>query len=196
MKFDRKMHYVMWLLALCLFSVVLLLKLGIFFPAFDLALSKFMRSLQSSFGILLMRGASELASFWFLALISGFLIVYFLKNKRTRDAIFYICMLVIGVILGVIIKFIVSRPRPSNIFETGFSFPSGHALASVLAFGAIAYFLWEEHRNIAYFMLFVPLIVGISRIYLNVHWFSDVVAGFALGILWLYLCIYIFYRAK
>ncbi len=94
-----------------------------------------------------------------------------------------------------ILKHIVQRPRPlfSNdlVFEKSFSFPSGHAFAAVAFYGLLAYFLIcaTKNRFLKIFSVIVcvllALTIGISRIYLGVHWPTDVLAGFALGAAWL-----------
>ncbi len=88
------------------------------------------------------------------------------------------------------LKSFIERTRPLNsiIQETGFSFPSGHATMALILFGcltyyAIKYLKSESSRIIAIsFSIFFILLIGFSRIYLRVHWFSDVIAGFLLGI--------------
>lgn len=92
-------------------------------------------------------------------------------------------------IFNQLIKFIVARPRPTVVHlvkETSYSFPSAHAMVSMALFGMIAYFLWEKHKVMAIFALCIPIMIGITRIYLGVHFTSDVIAGFLFSIT--YLC--------
>lgn len=92
-------------------------------------------------------------------------------------------------LLNQVIKFIVARERPIVIHlvkETSYSFPSAHAMVSMALFGMIAYFLWKQHKVIAALILIIPIIIGITRIYLGVHFTSDVIAGFLFSIT--YLC--------
>jgi undecaprenyl-diphosphatase len=97
------------------------------------------------------------------------------------------------------LKGLFERPRPAFadpvVPAGGFSFPSGHALGSLVIYGMLAYVLvlavparWARALIITFTALLV-LAVGGSRIYLGVHWFSDVVGGFAAGTVWLALCI-------
>ena len=99
-------------------------------------------------------------------------------------------------------KTVIMSPRPLNeiIAETGYSFPSGHATSSVVFFGVLTYFAWK-HWNSAKVKaltsgLYVSItaVVGFDRIYLNVHWFSDIVGAFFLGVFWLTFCIPFFKR--
>ncbi len=96
--------------------------------------------------------------------------------------------------LQLIAKWAVNRPRP-NLAAWGF--PSGHVLSLVVFFGLVAYLLWTSRmgRRWRYFGGGVGggtvLAVAFSRLYLDVHWLSDVAAGFALGLAYLLLTIWL-----
>ena len=102
--------------------------------------------------------------------------------------------LVCVVALTVLLKDIVQRQRPDGfrlIAETGYSFPSGHSMVSMAFFGLLIWMIWryEPDRRMrwlwcAFLCLVIPA-VGISRIYLGVHYTSDVIAGFCVSIVWL-----------
>lgn len=104
--------------------------------------------------------------------------------------------LVLAALLNVVLKAIVQRPRPEGFrlaVEGGFSFPSGHSMAACAFFGLIIWLVWRYERAprrrlllTAVFSL-VILMVGVSRIYLGVHYASDVVAGFCASLAWLAL---------
>jgi undecaprenyl-diphosphatase len=76
-----------------------------------------------------------------------------------------------------------------------FSFPSGHAMMSMIGYGMLTYFVLIRVQNrwarfaIVIAAAILIFLIGFSRIYLGVHFFSDVVAGFAAGGLWLITCI-------
>ena len=97
-------------------------------------------------------------------------------------------------------KTIIASPRPLNgiIVETGYSFPSGHTTSSVVLFGIIVYITWRQWKNINVKVLAVGLyvsevgVVGFDRIYLNVHWFSDVLGALFLGAFWVAFCVWMF----
>lgn len=101
--------------------------------------------------------------------------------------------------LNYLLKVVFGRARPALwehiVTVNHHSFPSGHAMGSVVTYGFIAYLLTEQfpewERQI--FVLTVGLIgaIGLSRLYLGVHWPTDVVAGYAVGLTWLTLCILI-----
>jgi undecaprenyl-diphosphatase len=71
--------------------------------------------------------------------------------------------------------------------ETGFSFPSGHTTLSIAFFGVLIYLFKDEIKNKTLRYLFItislllPFLIAFSRLYLNVHWFTDVVAGLFIG---------------
>ncbi len=104
---------------------------------------------------------------------------------------------VIGLSSGLMmvgLKDLFDRPRPlTPLLEpvTGLSFPSGHALCSMTFFGLLIYFAWKRIKNIYWrvavtgILSFTIFMIGLSRVYLRVHHASDVIAGFALGIIWL-----------
>jgi undecaprenyl-diphosphatase len=89
-----------------------------------------------------------------------------------------------------------TRPRhdPRFVTDAGWSFPSGHAINSVVLYGMLAYVLLRLmpprwHRAVLPTTLLVASLIGISRILVQAHYFSDVVAGYACGLVWLMLCI-------
>lgn len=98
------------------------------------------------------------------------------------------------VVLNQAFKFLVQRPRPEGfrlIAETGYSFPSGHSMVAMAFYGLLAWMAWHYERDkpvrfvaVAGFACIVGM-VGISRIYLGVHYASDVIAGFCLALAWL-----------
>lgn len=96
---------------------------------------------------------------------------------------------------NMIIKNIIQRPRPSVthlVIETGYSFPSAHSMVSFALFAMIAYFLWRKHKITAILIMCFPMMIGITRIYLGVHYASDVIGGFLFALAYLCLVISIF----
>lgn len=131
----------------------------------------------------------------FLIILTILLIVV-LKNKKVGLSI---CInLVVVTILNQLLKRLLQRPRPTEfriIEETGYSFPSGHSMVSMAFYGYLIYLIYIFVKNkylkwisIVLLSLLICLI-GISRIYLGVHYTSDVLGGFLISIS--YLVIYI-----
>jgi membrane protein DedA with SNARE-associated domain/membrane-associated phospholipid phosphatase len=101
--------------------------------------------------------------------------------------------------LNQLLKALFGRPRPyfehPLVLETSYSFPSGHAMESLVLYGMLAYFAvltlktWRTRTAIVFGTGLLVLLIGFSRLYLGVHYFSDVVAGYAAGGVWLSTCI-------
>lgn len=131
--------------------------------------------------------------------VAGLLVAawYLYSKQRERLYIFAICLLG-GGILNQILKRIFERVRPdflAVIAEHGYSFPSGHAMGAICFYGILAYFagIGIRSKPWRWFIMFLAgfyiFLIGLSRIYLGVHYPTDVLAGYAAGALWLAACI-------
>ena len=129
------------------------------------------------------------------------LLVSFIKNKKIGIMIVTNLFLISS--MNIILKNIVHRPRPEGyrlIKESGYSFPSGHSMVSVAFYGFLIYLILKKVKNkkakIIYSILLGLLIIliGFSRIYLGVHYATDVLAGGILSIS--YLIAFISYAKK
>jgi undecaprenyl-diphosphatase len=98
------------------------------------------------------------------------------------------------------LKNLFGRERPANqLLEvaTNFSFPSGHALMGVTFYGLMVYAVWHSVKNLTWRWIFIVflilwvLVIGFSRIYLRKHYFSDVMAGYCIGFLWLVFAVWL-----
>jgi undecaprenyl-diphosphatase len=102
-----------------------------------------------------------------------------------------------GAVLSYGLKLAFSKPRPHLwqllISETSYSYPSGHALGSMVLYGFLAYLLgnhFPQYARIFYLIATILIVaIGLSRLYLGVHWPTDVIAGYGVGFLWITLCI-------
>ena len=108
-----------------------------------------------------------------------------------------------AVVVFNLVKRAYARPRPaglSGIVPSSYSFPSGHATASAAVCATLAYVYWREgftRRSIAFtFAILVPLLVGLSRVYLNVHWATDVLGGWSAGLVIAILSITLYDRSR
>lgn len=134
------------------------------------------------------------------------LIVYFLFIKKHRwYSIKVPAIALSSLALMFILKNLFNRPRPLiPLLEEarGLSFPSGHALMSVTFYGLLIYIVYQSVKDkplrwtIITFFIILILLIGFSRIYLRVHYTSDVLAGFAMGFLWLVISISIIRRME
>lgn len=126
------------------------------------------------------------------------LIIYQRKRNKTKEIITFSIFSLISFIIMLSLKALFKRERP-NIMQlieiTGFSFPSGHAYFSMLIYGYLAYLIYQE-KNKKYrkrkITVLITLItcIGISRIYLGVHYLTDIIFGYSLGLLTLILFMY------
>lgn len=130
-------------------------------------------------------------------LLIGSLAWLIVKRKNYWGAIFYIIAVAGGGLINLGLKHWFGRVRPeeSLIVEQGFSYPSGHSMGSLIYYGFLGYLVIRSQRGRSLKLLlgigFITLIllIGFSRIYLGVHYPSDVLAGFSAGTVWLLLCI-------
>ena len=133
-----------------------------------------------------------------ILVIAIFLIVI-LKEKKYKLGVLLNLLLITG--MNQLLKNIIRRPRPSTlrlINETGYSFPSGHSMVGLAFYGFLIYIIYKKVnnkylRNISIILLsFLILLIGFSRIYLGVHYFSDVLGGFLFSLVYLPFFISIF----
>ncbi len=112
----------------------------------------------------------------------------FISRKRKPAWVFGLTMVVSGLIIY-IIKNLVARVRPLGLVEASdYSFPSGHAVTSIIFFGLLIYFIISRIKNrnfrilVNWVCVILVVLIAFSRIYLQVHWVSDIVAGVFLGL--------------
>jgi undecaprenyl-diphosphatase len=143
------------------------------------------------------RDVTALGSFTFLGLLLGSVVGYLLLVRKHGMAWLMLAAVLGGVVMSSLLKIGFDRPRPDiagsvRVFTA--SFPSGHATLSAVAFltiGVLLARLSREARVRAYFLavaVFLTVIVGVSRLYLGVHYASDVLAGWCAGAAWAILC--------
>jgi undecaprenyl-diphosphatase len=126
--------------------------------------------------------------------VAGFVAI--LRNYRAMWLV--IVATVGGLVLSSVLKYFVDRPRPnfgsqlSNVYTT--SFPSGHSMMAAVVYltlGSLLASIVQRKRLKLYILLWALLVtalVGISRVYMGVHWPSDVLAGWTAGLVWAILC--------
>jgi undecaprenyl-diphosphatase len=143
------------------------------------------------------RDVTALGSFAFLGFITIAVAGYLLISRRPALVLLVAVAVVGGVLISTLLKLGFDRPRPdiphgARVFTA--SFPSGHAMLSAVTFltlGALVARAETDRRLKAYFVsmaLFLTIVVGVSRVYLGVHYPSDVLAGWCVGSAWAILC--------
>lgn len=130
----------------------------------------------------------------FTVIFFAILVSLFLLRKRLKKEIIALWVAVIGSSATTyLLKIIIDRPRPIDavIIEDSASFPSGHATVAVAFYGFLAYLLFNNIKNKKYRAPIILagavliFLIGFSRLYLGVHYLSDVLAGYLVGLLWL-----------
>lgn len=147
----------------------------------------------------IMQFFSALGKPGFLIIANALLIAYFLFVKKHKWYSIKIAAISLSSLLVMfLLKNVFERSRPLKpLLEAanGLSFPSGHALMSVTFYGLLGYIIWKTGSNtfikgaVFLFFFFLILCIGLSRIYLHVHYVSDVLAGYCIGVLWLVISI-------
>ncbi len=156
-----------------------------------LAYRFFVVTLRSDTLTPVMEGITSLSSVPVI-LVMALVVAAFAPGKAPGRCV---CANVIGaLVLNQVLKFIVQRPRPDGFrlaVESGYSFPSGHSMISMAFYGLLIWMIWKYERDdvmrhvwCCLFGLIIVL-VGISRVYLGVHYASDVIAGFCVSLIWL-----------
>lgn len=185
-------------ISLFLFILRSFQKEGIFYE-FDIFINSMMATIQTPTANFVFNAITQIGSPGILSLIAIIVSIILALNKKW----YYFILMIIGMTGGQIIKSVlknlIERPRPENtiIEVSSYSFPSGHAVISLIFFTLLAYSFRNKIKNkkTRYAFIFLSglsfLLIGSSRIYLNAHWISDVLAGFILGIFWITLLILI-----
>lgn len=124
-----------------------------------------------------------------LLIVSAVISVILFFKKYKKEAVLFLSTMIVNSGVIYLLKEIVGRDRPLNglVLESGFAFPSGHATTCVVFFGLLCYLTFRSNKSRNFKILtllassLLVLLIGFSRLYLNVHWFSDVLGGFLLG---------------
>jgi membrane-associated phospholipid phosphatase len=160
---------------------------------------------QSDWLTTCIRVITFMGNYQFLVPANLLLITYLILKKQKPLAIFVLFVAFSSLGWKFLLKELFHRPRPVDAMVTGiknFSFPSGHALMGLAFYGLLILGMkyWVANKKlqntINLFLLLLILLIGFSRIYLRVHYPSDVVAGYCWGIAWMVLCFYIFRNTK
>jgi undecaprenyl-diphosphatase len=145
-----------------------------------------------------MRDITAFGSVFGIVYVTAGVVLYLAVTARWRAALFVVAAIGGGEVLSTGLKLLYQRPRPDLVphgMETfTASFPSGHAMLSAIAYLTLAILLArvERGRRVKAFVMTLgvvtTLLVGVSRLYLGVHWPSDVLAGWCIGAAWASLC--------
>jgi membrane-associated phospholipid phosphatase len=167
---------------------------------FDITVLEWFHSNSTDTGVRVFEAISFLGSPLVLSILGIALAVYFISRHAWIFFASWIAALIGAGILDWVLKATVQRQRPAYavaiLHGHSFSFPSGHALASLLVYGMTAYFVIVlrvqealSRTTVICLAAILILAIGVSRLYLGVHYFTDVIAGYAAGSMWLSACV-------
>lgn len=129
------------------------------------------------------RALTFFASLPWLVLAGGGIPLLLRARGHRREALEVLLAVVGATLLNQLLKTHFHRVRPSSalLFQPGLSFPSGHAMIGLALYGCLAWLLWRHRRHPlwALLLLLFALLIGLTRVYLHVHYATDVAAGFA-----------------
>ncbi len=120
-------------------------------------------------------------------------------RKRRKEVLAFVAIFMMGVLVHTLLKGLIHRPRPlisPLVEQSGYGFPSGHAMNAVVFYSAVAFFLFRLMKKNGLRLLVILaaagiiILTGFSRVYLGVHYPSDVVAGYLVGAWWLAVALF------
>lgn len=140
---------------------------------------------------------TQLGDFNIVIIVITITLSILLQKSYYQEAKFFLLACFGHPILADGMKLLYGKPRPklwTHLVEAGsFSFPSGHAIGAVIVYGFIAFLLsghYPKFSRLIYSLVFILIVlIGFSRLYLGVHWPTDVMAGYGIGFLWLTVCL-------
>ena len=161
---------------------------------FDSNIRYFMRQIQSPMWTTLLLAVTRLGSTVYLIIIGSIAGIVFLALRWFRPFFLFVLVMSGQAALHHGFKWLIGRPRPSALINyrdvDGSSFPSGHAIAGLCMFGALAWLIATRYENaavkatIAIFTVVLIFLIGMSRAYIGIHYPTDVVAGLLAGAIW------------
>lgn len=164
---------------------------------FDTAVISFVRYPAGQALDSLMLSVTELGSGIVMLIVTTIMLAVFMWRGWRREAVALLVCLAGAGLLNQLLKLLFARPRPDwlpVVEEVGYSFPSGHSMVSFCVYGFLAYAFSRNYSSIRQRVVafsiagIVVALIGISRIYLGVHYPTDVLAGFVAGGTWLGFC--------
>lgn len=201
------------LIALIIFMASLITFIVIAYRVFTLdktgadnAAFAFAKSLVSDTTTSVMRFFTFFGSHYFLIPANILLAIFFMFRRKSRYTLKVSAIALTSLLIMLGLKLLFHRERPLiPLLEParGLSFPSGHTFMSVCFYGLLMIIIWKEEKYkpvlkwmLLVLTLFFIVMIGFSRIYLHVHYFTDVLAGFCIGFSWLLISSYLLDQIK
>ncbi|NNE33410.1 MAG: phosphatase PAP2 family protein [Winogradskyella sp.] len=172
----------------------------------DVAVSEKIWSYKSNWVTNYMIAVTEIGDVWgYVIVFSSVIAIFLLAFKSWKHILQLSLVLVLALSSNVLLKQIINRARPAGehlVTVKTLSYPSGHAMLSIAFYGFLIYLIYQFkiHRVLKSILIALLIIlilsIGISRIYLGVHYPSDVLGGYLAGFVWMIFCILIFNLSK
>ncbi|MDD5192540.1 MAG: phosphatase PAP2 family protein [Candidatus Nanoarchaeia archaeon] len=200
MKTGKNFKTLIWVNIISLLVFILIL-LGVLYnfglSKIDFIVNSFMPSIENNFLTSLSIAVSFIFDINVVIIISLILSAYLWIKFSKKDSVLFIFTMGLNGGVLYILKEAIQRARPLNalVSEGNFAFPSAHASTAVVFFGLLIYLIYKKNKlkNLKLVSLivsiFMVLLICFARLYLNVHWFSDVLGGVVIGIFILTGCI-------
>jgi undecaprenyl-diphosphatase len=181
-------------------SFLLLTFLRGFLSAVDVALNVWVQTFWTSPFAFVAEGIAFVFDFTSLLLITVVIAAILFFKKHRPESLLLLGAMGGDALFVLVAKGIIQlhRPLDSLIADSGFSYPSGHTAGSLVFFGTLAFLAWQylkstsEKASVGFGVVFVVYLVGFSRLYLGVHWFSDVLGAVFIGVFWLSFVVLVF----
>lgn len=171
--------------------------------SYDSRITAYVTSFRNPGLNIFMQGITELGDFYgYVALTIICTIFFFLKFRNWRYVLEMVFVLVIAGLSNSALKQVINRARPDVdqlVSVATLSYPSGHAMSAISFYGFLIYLVYNiKMRKIfkvalIFFFSIMIFLIGISRIYLGVHFPSDIAGGFIAGFIWIIFCVVLFH---
>ncbi|MDQ3099097.1 MAG: phosphatase PAP2 family protein [bacterium] len=200
--------HVLVLLVISFAVLSVLAKLNPYFPI-DVTITRTIQQINLPFFNQLMRIVTFFGNSIPGLVIVSVITILLILMKRSKDAIFLVISSAGASFIGMVMKLLVGRPRPPEELLLNFpgylkdnSFPSGHVLYFMGVYSFLLFLFYTQVKNIAARTIMMGIcftlliLIGISRIYLGAHWFSDTLGSYLVGSIWLYILVYFYRKVK
>ncbi|MFI8495832.1 phosphatase PAP2 family protein [Peribacillus butanolivorans] len=206
LKFQLSIAFVLSVIFLIGFSIMAFTISAYEFLNFDRAVISFVQGLESPFLTTIMKVFTFIGSSSSIIILSLLVLFYLYKVLKHRLELVLFSAVVVGSpLLNLILKLFFQRARPDlhRLIEIGgYSFPSGHAMNAFTLYGILTFLLWRHISTmwgrtlLILFSVMMILTIGISRVYLGVHYPSDIIGGYLASGCWLAISIWVFQKYK
>lgn len=166
---------------------------------------KFVSSFTSDILTKILKVITVMGSAKFLIGLTLGLVIVFLIRKKYRYALYVSLNILFAHLINTLVKYIIRRNRPVGhrlVSEEGYSFPSGHSMVGFAVYTFLIYLVYKNVKNkglsvtLIILLSTLILLIGFSRIYLGVHYTSDVLAGYLISFTYINMFIYIVSRKE